>query len=64
MAAQADYFDRLKGSATESGRPQTPAPAEDQATRSAVAKKNLRAYKPTMVSNSVNKTALHPGGVE
>ena len=64
MAAQADYFDRLKGSGTESGRPQSPAPVQDQAARSAVAKKNLRAYKPTMVSNSVNKTALHPGGVE
>jgi hypothetical protein len=39
--------------------------APDNKTRSEVAKKQLRATQfSAMVSNSVNKTALHPGGVE
>ena len=44
-------------------RPLTPGPG-DSKTRTEVAKKQLRNLKPTMVSQSVNKTALHPGGVE
>jgi hypothetical protein len=45
-------------------RPQTPAP-EDNKARSDLAKAQLRNFKATsMVSNSVNKTALHPGGVQ
>ena len=49
----------------ESGiRPHTPAPQSSTA-RSNLAKVQLRNFKPNaMVSNSVNKTALHPGGVE
>ena len=39
--------------------------APDNKTRSEVAKKQLRAtHFSAMVTNSVNKTALHPGGVE
>lgn len=60
----ADYFQRLKASGSESLRPQTPGEEGDQKARAEVQKKNLRSYKPTMVSHSVNKTALHPGGVE
>ena len=34
-------------------------------TRTDILKRQLRDFKPNrMVSNSVNKTALHPGGVE
>ena len=65
MSAQdKDYFARIKG--PETIRPVTPSEGTGKA-RSDVFKANLRAYKPTgpsMVSNSVNKTALHPGGVE
>jgi len=57
-----DYFNRLKNSPAPA-RPLTPAPDNSQA-RADVVKTNLRAFKPTMVTNSVNKTALHPGGVE
>lgn len=57
-----DYFQRLNSSNT--GRPNTPA-ADQSKARTEVLKRNLRSYKPTsMVSHSVNKTALHPGGVE
>lgn len=45
------------------GRPLTPAPGDDKA-RTELAKRQLRDLKPTMVSASVNKTALHPGGVQ
>ena len=55
----ADYFQRLKGNP----RPETPG-APDSKARTEVYKSNLKAFNPTMVSNSVNKTALHPGGVE
>ena len=65
MSAQdKDYFARVKG--PETIRPATPSAGTGKA-RTEVFKANLRAYKPTgskMVSNSVNKTALHPGGVE
>lgn len=44
------------------GRPLTPAPAESKA-RTELAKQQLRRFHPGMVSQSVNKTALHPGGV-
>lgn len=60
----ADYFQRLKAPGTEGLRPQTPGAEGDQKARADLQKKNLRHYKPNMVSNSVNKTALHPGGVE
>lgn len=59
-----DYFARTQGS--DNPRPLTPSAGSGKA-RTEVLKANLRAYKPTdpnMVSNSVNKTALHPGGVE
>ena len=46
-----------------SGRPLTPAPGDNKA-RTELAKKQLRDLKPTMVSQSVNKTALHPSGVQ
>merc|ERR1711977_553149 len=49
--------------ATQQIRPHTPSPASGTA-RSNLAKTNLRAYSSKMVSHSVNKTALHPGGVE
>merc|ERR1712000_210129 len=49
--------------ATEQIRPHTPSPGTGTA-RSNLAKTNLRAYSSKMVSHSVNKTALHPGGVE
>lgn len=47
-------------------RPHTPGPGAsgDSQGRTELAKKQLRDNKPTMVSNSVNKTALHPAGVE
>jgi hypothetical protein len=60
----ADYFQRLKSPTNP--RPTTPGPGTDKA-RTEILKTNLKAYNPTgasMVSNSVNKTALHPGGVE
>ena len=63
-AQEKDYFARVKG--PETIRPVTPSAGTGKA-RTEVFKANLRAYKPTgskMVSNSVNKTALHPGGVE
>ena len=44
-------------------RPQSPSPASGKA-RSDLAKTQLRAFSARMVSHSVNKTALHPGGVE
>jgi len=56
-----DYSARLQ--ATEQIRPHTPSPGTGTA-RSNLAKTNLRAYSSKMVSHSVNKTALHPGGVE
>jgi hypothetical protein len=56
-----DYSARLQ--ATEQLRPHTPSPATSTA-RTNLAKTNLRAYSSKMVSHSVNKTALHPGGVE
>jgi hypothetical protein len=59
-----DYFARVKGTAHV--RPTTPSEGTGTA-RTDVLKTNLRSHKPTgsnMVSNSVNKTALHPGGVE
>lgn len=58
-----DYFKRLNPVSSATARPTTPGPESSQA-RTEVLKRNLRSYKPTMVSNSVNKTALHPGGVE
>jgi hypothetical protein len=37
---------------------------QDSTSRTDILKRQLRDYKPTnMVSHSVNKTALHPGGV-
>ena len=63
MSAE-DYFARVKGNDTL--RPVTPSAGTGKA-RTEILKTNLRAFKPTnsnMVSNSVNKTALHPGGVE
>lgn len=59
-----DYFARSQGS--DSIRPNTPSAGSGKA-RTEVLKANLRAYKPAdpnMVTHSVNKTALHPGGVE
>lgn len=56
-----DYSARLQ--AAHSIRPQSPSPATGTA-RSTLAKTNLRAFSTKMVSHSVNKTALHPGGVE
>lgn len=44
-------------------RPLTPAPGDSQ-TRTEVNKKQLLDNNPKMVSQSVNKTALHPGGVQ
>ncbi|KAH0843999.1 hypothetical protein FOPE_09091 [Fonsecaea pedrosoi] len=57
----ADYSTRLQ--AVHQIRPQSPSPATGTA-RSALAKVQLRAFSSRMVSHSVNKTALHPGGVE
>jgi hypothetical protein len=59
MASQ-DYFARVKDSSK--AHPLTPAAEGPGSVRADVQKKNLRAS--TMVSNSVNKTALHPGGVQ
>jgi phosphoenolpyruvate carboxykinase (ATP) len=58
-----DYFKRavLSTPAASSGRPTTPAADANSQARTEILKKNLRNK---MVSNSVNKTALHPGGVE
>lgn len=56
-----DYSTRLK--AVHQIRPHSPSPATGTA-RSDLAKTQLRAYSSRMVSQSVNKTALHPGGVE
>lgn len=51
---------------TPEPRPLTPGPGStgDDKGRTELAKKQLRDLKPTMVQNSVNKTALHPAGVE
>ena len=59
-----DYFDRLKSSSNI--RPTTPGVQGTSKARTDILKTNLKAFKPTgtMVTNSVNKTALHPGGVE
>ena len=46
-----------------SGRPLTPAP-ESSTGRTEVTKTQLKNFNPKMVSQSVNKTALHPGGVQ
>lgn len=56
-----DYSARLQ--ATHQIRPHSPSPATGTA-RSDLAKVQLRAFSSRMVSQSVNKTALHPGGVE
>jgi len=56
-----DYSARL--TAVHQIRPQSPSPATGKA-RSDLAKTQLRNYTSRMVSQSVNKTALHPGGVE
>ncbi|OCT53528.1 hypothetical protein CLCR_10862 [Cladophialophora carrionii] len=56
-----DYSSRLQ--AVHQIRPHSPSPATGTA-RSDLAKTQLRAYSTKMVSQSVNKTALHPGGVE
>lgn len=56
-----DYSTRL--SAIHQIRPQSPSPATGTA-RTDLAKTQLRNYSSRMVSQSVNKTALHPGGVE
>lgn len=55
--------DKKGSSEKEPGRPNTPAP-QGSTGRTELIKKQLRALKPTMVSQSVNKTALHPGGVQ
>jgi len=55
--------DTGKSDAQPEGRPLTPAPGDSKA-RTELAKRQLRDLKPTMVSQSVNKTALHPGGVQ
>jgi len=55
--------DTRTSKAEPTARPLTPAPGDDTA-RTEVAKTQLRALNPTMVSQSVNKTALHPGGVQ
>lgn len=44
-------------------RPHTPAPG-DSTARTELTKTQLQSQKPNMVSQSVNKTALHPGGVQ
>jgi len=56
-----DYTAHLKAGLTL--RPASPSPGTGQA-RSELNKVQLRHYNANMVSNSVNKTALHPGGVE
>jgi len=57
-----DYFKRaVLSTPASSGRPTTPAADANSQARTEILKKNLRNK---MVSNSVNKTALHPGGVE
>ena len=56
-----DYPSRLK--AVQQIRPHSPSPATGTA-RSELAKVQLRAFSSRMVTHSVNKTALHPGGVE
>jgi hypothetical protein len=56
-----EYSARLE--ALQHPRPLTPSPATGKA-RSDLAKTQLRNYSSKMVSSSVNKTALHPGGVE
>jgi phosphoenolpyruvate carboxykinase (ATP) len=56
-----DYFKRSVLSSSSTGRPTTPAADNNSQARTEILKKNLRNK---MVSNSVNKTALHPGGVE
>jgi hypothetical protein len=56
-----EYSTRLE--AVQHPRPHTPSPATGTA-RSELAKTQLRNYSSKMVSQSVNKTALHPGGVE
>jgi len=56
-----EYSSRLQ--AVEHFRPHSPAPDTGKA-RSDLAKVQLRTFSSKMVSQSVNKTALHPGGVE
>jgi len=71
MSAQNDFERRLsvvngisdRRTSTAEPRPATPGPEESQA-RAEIAKTQLRNFNPTMVSQSVNKTALHPGGVQ
>lgn len=68
MAAQNDLKDRpnvVNGTAPDqfTGRPLTPAPSSSTA-RTEVTKLQLKNFNPAMVSQSVNKTALHPGGVQ
>ena len=45
-------------------RPLTPAADSTNKSRTELAKTQLKNSKPGMVSQSVNKTALHPGGVQ
>ncbi|RMD43377.1 hypothetical protein DV735_g1693, partial [Chaetothyriales sp. CBS 134920] len=45
-------------------RPVTPGVGESNQARTEVFKANLKAFRPAMGSNSVNKTALHPAGVQ
>jgi len=69
MSAQNDLHSRLdnvkaSGALEVQGkRPLTPAPGDSKA-RTELAKTQLRSFNPAMVSQSVNKTALHPGGVQ
>ena len=56
-----DYSTRLE--AVHQYRPHSPSPATGTA-RSNLAKVQLRNFSVKMVTHSVNKTALHPGGVE
>lgn len=68
MSAQNDLesrFEAINGGDRRGSiaRPHTPAPAES-AGRAEVAKLQLKNFNPTMVGQSVNKTALHPGGVQ
>ena len=50
-------------STTDAIRPNTPAPTDSKG-RQELAKQQLRDHNPVKMHNSVNKTALHPGGVQ
>ncbi|RMZ82333.1 hypothetical protein DV738_g1762, partial [Chaetothyriales sp. CBS 135597] len=58
--AMADHLNSLK----DTPRPVTPGVGESNHARTEVFKANLKAFRPAMGSNSVNKTALHPAGVQ